>query len=345
MAASNIRYVFRGHQDSLYSCKNLIQGFADPTSLSPVHTDVLKKFPPAVRDWLKAKELNSIEDFYTKGFTLADLPKEIGPVFTFTNALAAKGNIDEGCGIVTVGDSWENSHMCYYINRPDLFALRAFGLNMGNILVDEIGMPESRFNSYSPDAAAIKLWLPASVQPLVDAINTVATPAKPVYNAMYTMLNFACLLPHYTYIDVQGNANTYLYLPEGALQALPDPAQHCACTRQHFQDLLAIFAKPEIVSGPGIAAEFEARIVSGDRDEVKAPSPASDGATTGLVSPIGLSPRSMISGDEYDGKRRSVSPAEDGIQYNDGKARRISAAGTSDEVNVSQIDMTVDTES
>ena len=130
-----LKYVFRGHQDKAYSCKNLIRDFVEPMCLIPVEVNDQQDLASNAEcsDWL-AKQNVSLDMLRESGFLLGELPDCIGPVFTFTNASSTKTNYDEGFGMLTVGETWETSRLRYYIARPNLFIARASLFDDANTL-------------------------------------------------------------------------------------------------------------------------------------------------------------------------------------------------------------------
>jgi hypothetical protein len=121
-----LKYVFRGHQDSAYSCKNLIRGLKEPMCLIPVEVNDLQDLASNAEcsNWL-ARQNVSLDMLRERGFLLGELPACIGPVFTFSNASSVRVNYDEGFGMLTVGETWETSRLRFYIARPELFIARA----------------------------------------------------------------------------------------------------------------------------------------------------------------------------------------------------------------------------
>lgn len=176
-ARLNIRYVFRGHQDRHHAVKHLLLGVDEPECLIPhaqASKDCLRTEPFAL--WLSSAALETVEDFNKKVFLLEELPHFIAPVFTFSNASSAKSSYDEGFGILTVGPAWEKSTLQNYIFRPDIFKMRACVFDPG---VD--------FHTYfSSEVSRANQWQIAAM---------------------------VMLLPHYTFVDSQGNPHVYLEQP------------------------------------------------------------------------------------------------------------------------------------
>lgn len=128
MRSLSIKYIFRGHQDSEYALKHLVATFKEPIGLFPTPSDrnllsALTDFyriNPTFRAWHSDK-VKSLSHLQNTGIILGELPPEVGPVFTFTNASFVRINYDEGFGLLEVNDIWDNSTLKFFTNRPSAF--------------------------------------------------------------------------------------------------------------------------------------------------------------------------------------------------------------------------------
>lgn len=178
-----IHYAFRGHQDSSYSCKCLLPGFDGPMSLHPLESNNQATIAgnAEIAAWRDA-HANSTNAMYADGFLLGDIHEQMGPVFTFTNATAARANYEEGFGALLVGDSWQKSRLRMYVSRPDIFTIHAAAF----------------------DAVNARGVLPEPIEK-----------AWPVGEPSTSTIVPVLLLPHYTRINADGSASVYIHEPDG----------------------------------------------------------------------------------------------------------------------------------
>ncbi len=119
----NIRGLIRGHADCCDPFKVSIPGVSYPIypfhkHRSEKHNDECRSFfyPKAETDAIILSGINFLEQkhLYETGFLIKDFMYELDDticVLTFSNAGPYKGLQDDGCGIITVGESWEKSRM------------------------------------------------------------------------------------------------------------------------------------------------------------------------------------------------------------------------------------------
>lgn len=138
MTRLNIRAIFRGHQDSSDCCKFLFRGIEEPCypySRDPQIVDSMANLNPLHVNFAQNLLILRDEESIGQGFAIGTLPKNeadnqahnqwvVAPIFTFSNASAAKVNDSEGCGIVTIGATWEDSLLQVYIATSPLITYR-----------------------------------------------------------------------------------------------------------------------------------------------------------------------------------------------------------------------------
>ncbi len=130
MQKTNIRAIFRGHQDIISSYKVTIPNIHYPIypflNKNGFTVDKIKCFYSEENfDTLSALKHKIISVFaspqklYTDGFTLQEFKEQISPelIATFSNAQSSRALEDEGFGIVTVNETWEDSRIRVYVNN------------------------------------------------------------------------------------------------------------------------------------------------------------------------------------------------------------------------------------
>lgn len=122
-----VKYIFRGHQDQKYAYKKLVRTFDYPISLFPAEQDptknqleTFKQENSNFNNWL-TNHVISLENLWDNGIILGSLPAEVAPVFTLSNASLVRQNYDEGFGLLTINNSWEESNFKFFNHRPEIF--------------------------------------------------------------------------------------------------------------------------------------------------------------------------------------------------------------------------------
>lgn len=127
MKKLNIKLFLRGHQDRNNSFKSLFRGVHEPTYFFSTNP-ALKSHLQPYSAWIHTT-VGSPKELYATGFQLKQLqtlqaPYAIAPVFTFSNASAPRANDDEGYGIITLGENWDDCTIQAFVRTDRLMRHR-----------------------------------------------------------------------------------------------------------------------------------------------------------------------------------------------------------------------------
>lgn len=179
----NIKVFLRGHQDGDDYFKVVMEGLTDPQyffTQNP-HTRGKVEFLRPYIDPL----VTTPTALYEQGFRLGDLPKKngqwvIAPVFTFTNASAARCCDNEGFGLIALATTWADAQIRAYGFTTPLMSRRHLVLRMGG-LSDHHGVT-------AHDCKLVREALGIS---LVDQLTD---------KELFNMLNYAYVVPQATHV-------------------------------------------------------------------------------------------------------------------------------------------------
>lgn len=101
LAENKLRFLFRGHQDYLFSCKVI-----KPRILEPVSIRTIKQFQADIASG----------EIYTKGFKIREFPDDFAKCITHTTAAEGRGNFDEGYLVFEPAEDFESSTIRVYSN-------------------------------------------------------------------------------------------------------------------------------------------------------------------------------------------------------------------------------------
>lgn len=227
MQKLNIHALFRGHQDQFDCCKFLARGITEPVypfSSAPAMIAAPKraKLKPLIEHLLP-----NTTALFEQGFLLEELPTDsrgwiVAPIFTFSNATAPRLNDSEGCGLLTLSNTWEKSRLQAYIaTTPTMHFRHALvgGVNTlalaNTIFIDDDISKKAALTLEDHFVQAFRAFL---------------------------------LIPSVTQIDENGNGLIFAYNADQYKTRLLD--------RSQFSDqLIAKFKLPNGIS-PGITPEF-----------------------------------------------------------------------------------------
>lgn len=135
MARNNIRLIMRGHQDRDEHCKMLMRDIDEPValfSLIPEHIGLVDDLREKTGQELWARMPKSPEALRVNGLSVADLPRDdqnfvIAPIYTVTNASAAKATCSHGLVMLTCGQNIEESRLRVDSYTNEILAWRGQG--------------------------------------------------------------------------------------------------------------------------------------------------------------------------------------------------------------------------
>lgn len=186
MAFHNIRYVLRGHSDYFGFFKILMHGIASPFS----------PFPPLWHT-INNPVIDSLKPIFVNPYYLAHYGFElsetedggVAPIFTFSGASAARNNHDEGYAILTVSTSWEESNL----------KIKTFTTQLMDARYALYQIPEPSLFTIDTNYQfeVLKKLLPVAMQNIQHT------------EALICAFKGINLLPHFTFIDLNGNVETF----------------------------------------------------------------------------------------------------------------------------------------
>lgn len=227
MGQLNIQALFRGHQDQFDCCKFLTRGIDSPiypfsSAISMVGAPKRNRFKTIIQTFIP-----SALELFEQGFLLGELPTDangwiVAPIFTFTNASAPRFNDSEGCGILTVGTTWQKSRLQVYAATTPIMHFRH--AVVGNVNTNKL------------------------VKSIFPGDKTAQTKALDQTDDFLQAFRAFLLIPSLTHIDENGQALIFA-------NTMPQYQKFFRGNKPFFDNLLSKFGLPDNIT-PGISTNL-----------------------------------------------------------------------------------------